>query len=186
MEKEIKKYKEQVLVEIAFWPNNIEYLYWEWTEEQFRRSIQFDYVFFPLYNRSVINTKIKDFRSTKNSKFMRDVKISHLEDGQKSKIKLLVENMKKNIWREPTDSEFEKMISHILQDEEKNIKKYSVVVCDYGHRHSIWETCTCFSIYKTFWILFQDELRKIGYEIRDKNEITKEMQEAFLEKQKQK
>lgn len=179
--KEIKVYKPLVWVRVAFGPQ-IEVLYWEWTEDNFKQKrASLSYIYFTLYDRHVPESEIKDFWQVKDVKNLaREWKISSLTEEQKSEVKELASRMLKNIWREPTDSEFEKMISYVLEKNERiQIKKYSYL-CDYWHTHPSWEQCNCFSIYKTFWILFQDELRKIGYEIRDKSDITKEMQEKFL------
>lgn len=183
--KEIKVYKPLVRVRIAFW-TLMEVLYWEWTEASFRKvRADMSYIYFYLHDRNIPEGMIKDFWQVKDVKNLsREWKISHLTEEQKSEVKELASRMLKNIWREPTDSEFEKMISYVLEKNERiQIKKYSYL-CDYWHTHPSWEQCTCFSIYKTFWILFQDELKKMWYEIKNKTDITKEMQENFL-KQKQ-
>lgn len=118
--KEIKQYKSLVWVEVAFWPK-IDYLYWEWTEEQFKTAIQFDYVYFAIYNRNVANSKIKDFKAVKDVKNVsREMKISHLTENQKNEVKELASRMLKNIWREPTDSEFDNMIKTVLHGEKTN------------------------------------------------------------------
>ena len=155
--KEIKQYKALMWVEIAFWPQ-VERLYFEWTENLLKTRMQHDFVYFQIHDRNVATTKIKDFWKVDNHwKLAREWKIAHLTEDQKIEVKELASRMLKNIWREPTDSEFEKMISYVLEKNERiQIKKYSYL-CDYWHTHPSWEQCTCFSIYKTFWILFQDE-----------------------------
>lgn len=182
--KEIKVYKPLVWVRVAFWPS-IEVLYWEWSENNFKeKRASLSYIFFPLHGRNVPENMIKDFWEVKDAKKLaREWKISHLNENEKSRVNFLAENMQKTIGRDPTDTELDAMIYHVLHSEDK--VKNSEFTCDYWHRHKMWETCTCFSVYKTFGMLFLDELRKMWFEIKHKSEITPEMQQAFLKKQKQ-
>lgn len=111
MNREIKKAVPMLQVEVSFWTKT-EFLYFEWTEEALQKALQYDYVYFPLYRRWVLSTKIKDFKSSSiwEKNLNREQKMSSLTEEQKEQVKFFVSNMKKNIWREPTESEFEKMI----------------------------------------------------------------------------
>lgn len=107
---EIKKSTPMLWVEIAFWVDK-EILYFEWTLQSFSEKLQNDFVYFPLYHRTILSSKIKEFWEVKNEEIKtREQKISSLTEKQKEEVKFFVSQMKKNIWREPTDKEFEKMI----------------------------------------------------------------------------
>lgn len=180
--KEIKQYKSLMWVEVAFWPQ-IERLYFEWTEDLLKTRMQHDFVYFQIHSRNVATSKIKDFWKVDDpKKLAREWKISHLTEDQKTQVKEYASKMQKNIWRDPTDSEFDNMIASVIKSE---LNTSSVFICDYWHRHDIWEQCKCFSVYKTFWLLFKDSLVKMWYKFETSSDITPEMQKAFLEKQKQ-
>ncbi len=60
-----------------------------------------------------------------------------------------------------------------------------VYICDFWFRHKLHEKCCCRYKYKTFWNIFKIELNQMWYKVFYNTDITQEMQEAFLEKQKQ-
>lgn len=121
--KEIKQYKSLVWVEVAFWPQ-IERLYFEWTEDLLKNRMQHDFVYFQIHNRNVASSKIKDFWKVDDpKKLAREWKISHLTEDQKTQVKDYASKMQKNIWRDPTDSEFDNMIKKVLYWEEKKVEK---------------------------------------------------------------
>ena len=110
MKTEIKKRIPMVWVEVAFWTKT-ERLIFEWTEETLKKAMQFDFVYFRNLQRNVLTTKIKDFWPLEDENIKnREIKMSSLTEEQKEKVKEFIGNMKRNIWREPTDSEFDKMI----------------------------------------------------------------------------
>lgn len=121
----LKKYKNLVWVEVAFWEEK-EILYFEWTQEEFRKKLQYDFVYFQNLHRNVLRSKIKDFWPVKSEKEKtREMKLSSLTSEQKSKVKEYIKNMQKNIGREPTDIELDKMIHkavHWFTEEEKQEK----------------------------------------------------------------
>lgn len=56
-------------------------------------------------------------------------------------------------------------------------------VCSFWTRHSvIWfpDNCDCDKKFKTLWILFKDEIKKLGYKVNYDSDITKEMQDHYL------
>ncbi len=122
--KEIKVYKPLVWVRVAFGPS-IEVLYWEWSENNFKeKRASLSYIFFPLHGRNVPENMIKDFWEVKDTKKLaREWKISHLNENEKSRVNFLAENMKKNIGRDPTDTELDAMILKVTHWEEKSEEK---------------------------------------------------------------
>lgn len=110
MSREIKKAVPMLWVEVAFW-NQIEKLYYEWSLQKFSEKLENDFIYFPIHHRTILTSKIKEFWEVKDEKIKtREQKMSSLTEEQKEQVKFFVSQMKKNIWREPTDKEFEKMI----------------------------------------------------------------------------
>lgn len=117
MSKEIKKSTPMLWVEIAFW-NEKEIIYFEGSEAEFRKKLQFDFVYFSNLNRNILRSKIKDFGLVKDETVLtREMKLSSLTELQKAKVKEFVQNMKRNIGREPTDTEFDSMILKAVSPE---------------------------------------------------------------------
>jgi hypothetical protein len=57
-----------------------------------------------------------------------------------------------------------------------------VTICSFWTRHELsltWD-CECSKKFWTLWILFKDELQKLWYKVFYDSDITKEMQEAYL------
>lgn len=58
----------------------------------------------------------------------------------------------------------------------------AVWICSFWWRHPLstaWE-CNCSEKFWTLWILFRDELKKLGYKIEYDSDITTEMQNHYL------
>lgn len=120
---EIKKYTPLVWVEVAFWPN-VEHLFWEGTETQFKDKMKMDFIYFPIYSRNISTQKIKDFWVVKNSlNGQRELKMAHLEEGQKAQIRELAKQMEKNIGRGPNEWEFDWIIQKVVLWEKKEVQK---------------------------------------------------------------
>lgn len=72
----------------------------------------------------------------------------------------------------------------IKRDPTLNWKRW---ICSFWTRHSvIWfpDNCDCDKKFKTLWILFKDEIKKLGYNVNYDSDITKEMQDHYLRENK--
>lgn len=136
---EIKKYVPMLKVEVAFW-NKVEFLFFEGTEDKLQESLQYDYVYFPMYHRWILSNKIKDFKIAKvwENFLTREERIKNLTDEEKQQVRFFISQMKKNIWREPTDKEFEKMIfravNWYLPEEKEEKKQKESRLGDFGRK----------------------------------------------------
>ncbi len=128
MNTELKKHTPMMVVEVAFWSEK-EFLYWEWTKEQFREKLQSTYINFPLYsNRDVLRQKIKDYWVLDSKdEISLEMRLSSLTMTQKTQVKEYISRMQKNIGRYPTQKEIESMIQKALwiTQEEEHRKDFS-------------------------------------------------------------
>lgn len=115
MDNWIKIYKDMVWCEVAFWPN-IETLFWEWDIETFKQKrASCEYMEFSIHNKMVATSKIKDFwRSRDIEKITLEMKLSWLSQEQKQKVKDRMSEIKRNLWREPSDNEISRIISIVI------------------------------------------------------------------------
>ena len=121
MKNEIKKAWPMVWVEIAYWPNNIERLYYEGTMAEFYEKIKkAQMLFFPLYEKVVDVSKIKEFWNVKDEKIKSKEQIlKNLTEEQREKVKFFEKNFKSNIWRVPNTNEFQNMVQKAIYWEKK-------------------------------------------------------------------
>lgn len=116
---EIIKKQPMVRVKVAF-GTETELLYFEGSIEKFKKALWFDFVYFGNLHRHVLTSKIKDFWEVlDNQVITREMRLASLSEKQKEEVKFYISNMKKNIWREPTDKEFDKMIQKVVYGGEK-------------------------------------------------------------------
>ena len=111
--KEIKKYKPMIWVKVSTW-NTIQTLNYEGTKEEFIQKISSldpsDYVYFPIHDQLVARSQIKEIWSIQPDKLSKETKLSSLTETQRANVKERIANMKRNLNREPTDSELDNMI----------------------------------------------------------------------------
>lgn len=155
MSREIKKSVPMIWVEVAFW-NDKEVLYFEGTIEKFSEKLGNDFIYFPIYNRMILSSKIKEFWKVEDEKTKtREQKISSLNEKQKEQVKFFVSQMKKNIWREPTDKEFEKMIfravNWYLPEEKEEKRKTESRLWEYWRKKTVEMIAKMRENKKKFW-----------------------------------
>lgn len=110
MSREIKKSVPMLWVEVAFWLEK-EILYFEGTQDLFRKKMQYDFVYFENYRRDVATSKIKDFWEVDSDyRKTREMKLASLNSEQKEQVKEFIKNFKRNLGKEPTEKEIDRMI----------------------------------------------------------------------------
>ncbi len=123
----IQKHKPMVWVEVAFWTDK-EFLFYQATVDEFQQKrSSLSYIVFPMHWwRNVLTQKIKDFWPVDSkTTITKEIKLSSLTEWQRQDVKILISNMKKNIWREPTMNEIDNMIKKVLwiKNQETNDKE---------------------------------------------------------------
>lgn len=121
---EIEIKKELLAVKVAF-GLSIEIFYYDSSLEEFEQKLSWDFIYFPRHKRNIPTSMIKDHWIVEWMEKTREIKMSSLTSEQKSKVKEYIKNMQKNIGREPTDIELDKMIHkavHWFTEEEKQEK----------------------------------------------------------------
>lgn len=114
MSYEIKKKVPMVWVKAAFGLDS-EVLYYESTLENFVSKLWGDFIYFPLHKRNVPTSMIKDHWEVDSWKVITlEMRLSTLNSSQKVRVKEYIRNMKRNIWREPTNKEIDSMIEKVV------------------------------------------------------------------------
>lgn len=112
MSNEIDIKKPLVRVEIKKKDCETEYLYWEWTVEEFREKRKQTYVVFPRHNlRHVLAYHIADFEQiTEKTELSQDEMIQTLSQSQQGKVRTRIKQFKSNTNRNPSNREVQSMI----------------------------------------------------------------------------